>query len=254
MIKLKEFGIIKSAFDNIEMTHLQKTCYDILNTILLRSNLGDLSSFSEEVFHEKFIQTASVHPEIITQVINTFMNTAAFNNFLSSTKMQKLIAREIFSNEHLDGMIITEQNFRIDLPSNFTEEEKKYSLGWHQESSYFTKNVSHSNGFVVWIPLFDVSRIQGAMKIIPNSSGEGPIKHNYEYKDKKHKKNLRAIIPIDILREYESKEVCLELNKGDMAFFNFNTFHSGGLNNDLNYVRCTFQARIASFLDSSFIF
>ena len=253
-MKSKEFGIIKGAFNNGEMTHLQKTCYDILNTIFLKSNLGDLLSFSEEVFHKEFIQTASVHPEIITQVINTFMNTAAFNNFLSSTKMQKLIAREIFNTEHLDGMIINEQNFRIDLPSNFTEEEKKYSLGWHQESSYFTKNVSHSNGFVVWIPLFDVSRNQGAMKIIPNTSGEGPIKHNYEYKDKKNKKNLRATIPYDIFSEYKSKEICLELKKGDMAFFNFNTFHSGGINSDINYVRCTFQARIASFLDSSFIF
>ena len=30
--------------------------------------------------------------------------------------MQKLIAREIFNTEHLDGMIINEQNFRMRSP------------------------------------------------------------------------------------------------------------------------------------------
>ena len=42
----------------------------------------------------------------------------------------------------------------------------------------------------------------------------------------------------------KSKEICLELKKGDMVFLIL-ALHSRGINSDINYVRCTFQARIA---------
>ena len=120
-------------------------------------------------------------------------------------------------------------------------EQKKYSLGWHQESGYFDKHVSHKEGYVIWLPLMSVSKQQGALRVLPNSSQEGPIPHLTKYLDKENKKNLRKDIPAEITNKYLKNQKIVEVQKGDAAFFHFNTIHSSGQNIDPQYVSALFN-------------
>ena len=96
------------------------------------------------------------------------MQTAAFKSFAGNKKYLENISDIVFGSDCYNQLIVTEENFRVDLPQSFKSEKKQFSLSWHQESGYFTNYVSHSKGLVVWIPLFDTSAEAGSLKFFPN--------------------------------------------------------------------------------------
>ena len=135
---------------------------DQKDLVLLKSVLAELarvqadrcgSSVAYEYFEDKnelcsqdFVFLAKTCPQALTKVINTFMQTAAFKSFAGNKKYLENISDIVFGSDCYNQLIVTEENFRVDLPQSFKSEKKQFSLSWHQESGYFTNYVSHSRG------------------------------------------------------------------------------------------------------------
>ena len=204
--------------------------------------------------HDLVITCGNVLPSVISSSMSAFMQTLRFKALLSSDKLQSFVLEHIWPNVQRDHLVSSDENFRVDLPASFEKEDEKYSLGWHQESAYFEKNVSHENGVVLWIPFFDVTHENGALRVVRGSHRSGKVDHQYEFKDKKNKKNLRATIPPATIADYDDKIQTVEVSAGDIVAFHFNLFHSGGVNSNPSYARLTIQSRLSFFSDSSFRF
>jgi hypothetical protein len=255
------YKIITGAMDAEDIVALRECYKAIIYEILEREDVTHASLFqfqrdtnTLQDLHNLVIACGNVAPSVISSSMSAFMQTLRFKSVLSSNKLQSAIREHIWPSVQKDHLVSSDENFRVDLPSSFKKEDEKYSLGWHQESAYFDKNVSHENGIVLWIPLFDVNQEGGALKVACGSHKSGKVSHHYEYKDKQNKKNLRATIPPDLIAEYKDQVKTVEVSAGDIVAFHFNLFHSGGVNLDPNYARLTIQSRLSFFSDDGFRF
>ena len=195
--------------------------------------------------HQKIIFSALHYKSALTNAINIYMNSGAFSALFGEQFIVNT-CQNIYPGEDPDYLVISEKNFRIDLPNKFALEKKRFSLGWHQESGYYDNYVSHQDGWVIWLTLFACKREQGALLCLDGSSSLGALQHEKVVLDKANNKNIRMLVPEKVIEKYNHKPTCYEvLNSGDCAAFHFNTIHASGTNSDDQYVRMTVQARVS---------
>jgi len=206
----------------------------------------------EDLTPQDFVYLADACPQVLTLVINTFMQTAAFKSFVHNESYLKYIADNVFGGNCLDQLVVTEENFRVDLPAEFKAEKQRFSLSWHQESGYFENYVSHSRGVVIWIPLFNTLEESGSLRFFPGSHLLGPVSHNKYYADTKNKKNMRSEVDIEKYGLDIKDSLVLSVKAGDAIIFDFNLIHASGHNNAQDFARCTIQSRVSLFSDAGF--
>ena len=118
------YGIIKNKFIKDEVKKLKKILEDLIIVITKKYTKKEITiKDNENRFHSTIIDLAYKKPDLITYFINTFMQTADFQSFLCSKKIQKLINKNVFKNNEDIPLIINELNFRIDLPSCFKKKK-----------------------------------------------------------------------------------------------------------------------------------
>ena len=143
------YGIIKNKFIKDEVKKLKKILEDLIIVITKKYTKKEITiKDNENRFHSTIIDLAYKKPDLITYFINTFMQTADFQSFLCSKKIQKLINKNVFKNNEDIPLIINELNFRIDLPA-VLKKKKLYSLDWHQK--VVTSKIIKSKCIVLWI-------------------------------------------------------------------------------------------------------
>ena len=241
---LNDAVLIKNFIRDELIVRQRKTLGKILDLCLEKE--GALRSQSKAGdLHQQIIFSALHHQSALTNAINIYMNTGTFaalfgDEFIGNT------CDKIFPGEDPDYLVISEKNFRIDLSNRFALEEKRFSLGWHQESGYFENYVSHQDGWVIWLPLFACSQEQGALLCLDGSSSLGNLQHEKVVLDKVNNRNIRMSVPEKVIEKYHQKPTCYEVhNDGDCVAFHFNTIHASGNNSDDQYVRMTVQARVS---------
>lgn len=101
--------------------------------------------------------------------------------------------------------------FRIDMPQ-WTHE---LAL-WHQDHFYVRGN---TDTITAWIPFQTTTYLNGCLSIMPGSHLLGPVPHDVQV-GKKH-------VPSSI---FNNEIRMVEMNKGDVLFFNALTLHTGNLN------------------------
>jgi ectoine hydroxylase-related dioxygenase (phytanoyl-CoA dioxygenase family) len=133
---------------------------------------------------------------------------------------------------------------RLDVPN-----DKRNTLDWHQERSFFPQNRNGLNGLVCWIPLTDITEEMGPMHISPRSHAEEQLKLS-----NKTKKNSSYTTQIPVPEEFVSKyeDLIVRANAGDVVFFNMLLFHRSGQNIS-NKVRFATQGRFHTSTADDFI-
>ena len=101
------YGIIKNKFIKDEV---KKFLEDLIITKKYTKKEITIKD-NENRFHSTIIDLAYKKPDLITYFINTFMQTADFQSFLCSKKIQKLINKNVFKNNEDIPLIINELNF-----------------------------------------------------------------------------------------------------------------------------------------------
>jgi ectoine hydroxylase-related dioxygenase (phytanoyl-CoA dioxygenase family) len=132
---------------------------------------------------------------------------------------------------------------RADYPAVDEAHNVKISLPYHQESAYYSANVSRNTGTVAWIPLFDCGPEQGSIRIRPASHKRGLIEHEDYYLDPEKKRHLRSRLPQQDVDAFE--EEALDVRRRGIAFQHFHLFHRSGENLTGNHVRYTMLARFS---------
>ena len=132
--------------------------------------------------------------------------------------------------------------FRVDLPQQFVDQEKKMSLPWHQELGYYlTKGGCTPDSIVMSIPLHNCSNKEGALHIACDTQEE-VIKHKSVFMDKAREKHLR-------FQCSEPEEfIIAETEFGQVVAFDFKRSHRSGTNSS-NLVRLTLLLRATSNIE-----
>ncbi|HLG55065.1 MAG TPA: phytanoyl-CoA dioxygenase family protein [Vicinamibacterales bacterium] len=113
--------------------------------------------------------------------------------------------------------------FRIDMPQWVHE----LAL-WHQDYFYVRGN---TEVITAWIPLQDVTYLNGCLSVMPRSHLLGPVEHDLQIGKKS--------VPSSI---FGGEMRMVEMRKGDMLIFSALMLHSSNLNLS-NSIRYSVQAR-----------
>ena len=119
-------------------------------------------------------------------------------------------------------LTFTDAAIRLDAPN-----DKRNSLGWHQDSSYCRQNRNGTNGIVLWSPLVEVRKCMGRLQFIEQSHSAGSL-HIPKKKNKKFKTQQREV-PRKIIDEFK-KISEIDLSVGDALLLNLDIFHRSGIN------------------------
>jgi ectoine hydroxylase-related dioxygenase (phytanoyl-CoA dioxygenase family) len=139
---------------------------------------------------------------------------------------------------------------RVDLPTRYVKEQGKFSLPWHQDSSYYNAACVKDRSVVVWIPVYDCGVDEGCLSVLPGSHGK-QVKHDEVFLDTEHKKHFRVVIPDSVIGD--ATPLPVESLRGDVVLQHFNTIHRSGLNSTENSVRYTVLVRASNMLDPEFL-
>ena len=198
--------------------------------------------WNTELFHKKLIEFRQKDPESFGAIYDSLKTSLTLTQLITDNKVVDFVAK--FLKIKPSDLSISEPMCRLDVPN-----DKRNTLDWHQERSFFPQNRNGLNGLVCWIPLTDITEEMGPMHISPRSHAEGQLKLS-----NKTKKNVSYTTQIPVPEEFVSKyeDLVVRANAGDAIFFNMLLFHRSGQNIS-NKVRLATQGRFHTSTADDFI-
>ena len=198
--------------------------------------------WNTELFHKKLIEFRQKDPESFGAIYDSLKTSLTLTQLITDNKVVDFVTK--FLKIKPSDLSISEPMCRLDVPN-----DKRNTLDWHQERSFFPQNRNGLNGLVCWIPLTDITEEMGPIHISPRSHTEGQLKLS-----NKTKKNTSYTTQIPVPEEFVSKyeDLVVRANAGDAIFFNMLLFHRSGQNIS-NKVRLATQGRFHTSTADDFI-
>ena len=198
--------------------------------------------WNTELFHKKLIEFRQKDPESFGAIYDSLKTSLTLTQLITDNKVVDFVAK--FLKIKPSDLSISEPMCRLDVPN-----DKRNTLDWHQERSFFPQNRNGLNGLVCWIPLTDITEEMGPIHISPRSHAEGQLKLS-----NRTKKNTSYTTQIPVPEEFVSKyeDLAVRANAGDAVFFNMLLFHRSGQNIS-NKVRLATQGRFHTSTADDFI-
>ena len=198
--------------------------------------------WNTELFHKKLIEFRQKDPESFGAIYDSLKTSLTLTQLITDNKVVDFVAK--FLKIKPSDLSISEPMCRLDVPN-----DKRNTLDWHQERSFFPQNRNGLNGLVCWIPLTDITEEMGPMHISPRSHTEGQLKLS-----NRTKKNTSYTTQIPVPEEFVSKyeDLAVRANAGDAVFFNMLLFHRSGQNIS-NKIRLATQGRFHTSTADDFI-
>ena len=188
--------------------------------------------------------------ESMRKIIDKMNVSNVVSNLVNSNSLKEF-SYKILKIQNPEDVVFSHIRFRADFPDNFAKEKKKFSLLWHQESSYFKNLVDSKNSYVLWIPLMNCLASQGVVETLKKSHLKGKIKHQEYYADPKNKRHQKLYIDEKILESFEKFHPNCSI--GDVIISHFNTVHRSGKNIDTDYIRFSLIIRVSDLTKDSFL-
>ena len=188
--------------------------------------------------HAGLVALRDIDPELMRRVIDRCKVSPALFNIIYSPDLAN-VAKTYLNLETARDVLFAYPNFRADLPDRY-EDQKKYSLPWHQEAAYYKTKASESRSVVLHCTLFDCFAGSGALEVKAKSHKETLLEHKEYYMDESQKKHFRVELPDSAVKKLETMP--LETRAGDVGLIDFKTFHRSGENTS-DTVRYTFLIR-----------
>ena len=228
----KEHGylILRNCLDKKKILTLQENVEKLLSREF--KNL-DITIKKNNIIQKGFPLLKKKYPMVNSKIYRSINRSYFFSKFIFHQQISQL-AKKILEVKRTEFLGCISPTYRIDVPG-----DKKNIRNWHQESNYF-KDVAHGHeATVCWIPLNKSHAKNGSVIIAPGTHSYGNIKANEI--NAKALKSQQFILPKNVLKN-SKKKISIDTNIGDMAFINFDLFHSSGKNQSSS-VRNTAQIR-----------
>ena len=203
---------------------------------------GSEDPWKSEMFHKKLIEFRKKDPKLFGAIYDSLKTSITLTQLVSDDVIVDNVAK--FLCVESSDVSISEPMCRLDVPN-----DKRNTLEWHQERSFFPQNRDGLHSLVCWIPLTNVTEEMGAIHISPESHAGGLI--TPAQNEKKSELSTRQIsVPEEHVKKYE--DLVVSVDAGDVVFFNMLLYHRSGINIS-DKVRFAVQSRFHTATADDFI-
>ena len=203
---------------------------------------GSEDPWKSEMFHKKLIEFRKKDPKLFGAIYDSLKTSLTLTQLVSDDVIVDNVAK--FLSVEPSDVSISEPMCRLDVPN-----DKRNTLEWHQERSFFPQNRDGLHSLVCWIPLTSVTEEMGAIHISPESHAGGLI--TPAQNEKKSELSTRQIsVPEEHVKKYE--DLVVSVDAGDVVFFNMLLYHRSGINIS-DKVRFAVQSRFHTATADDFI-
>ena len=198
--------------------------------------------WKSEIFHKKLIEFRKKDSKLFGAIYDSLKTSLTLTQLVSDDVIVDNVAK--FLCVESSDVSISEPMCRLDVPN-----DKRNTLEWHQERSFFPQNRDGLHSLVCWIPLTSVTEEMGAIHISPESHTGGLI--TSAQNEKKSELSTRQIsVPEEYIKKYE--DLVVPVDAGDVVFFNMLLYHRSGINIS-DKVRFAVQSRFHTATADDFI-
>ena len=198
--------------------------------------------WKSEIFHKKLIEFRKKDSKLFGAIYDSLKTSLTLTQLVSDDVIVDNVAK--FLCVESSDVSISEPMCRLDVPN-----DKRNTLEWHQERSFFPQNRDGLHSLVCWIPLTSVTEEMGAIHISPESHAGGLIIPAQN--EKKSELSTRQIsVPEEHVKKYE--DLVVPVDVGDVVFFNMLLYHRSGVNIS-DKVRFAVQSRFHTATADDFI-
>lgn len=232
----KKNGFIKiNSFLNLkEKKLILKASYFTFKKFI---TIKKYSTFEDQKLHNKLISFRKTNPKKFGSMYDMLNLNSSIRSIFFQKKFQKIFSKLL--NIPQEEIFLNGFMFRLDVPN-----DKRNSLDWHQDSSYYEMTYPNYNAGVCWISLTNNSINNGTLQFISKSHKDGYLKTSL----KKNSKLSSEQYKINISKEDKIEHLISEF--GDASFFHMNIKHKSGLNKSKKVrftLGCRFHAISKSF-------
>jgi ectoine hydroxylase-related dioxygenase (phytanoyl-CoA dioxygenase family) len=230
--------ILKKIIKKKKIHQIQKT---IFNRAKIYLNNKSFKSFNDINFHKDLIKLKKKNPKRFGSFYDSIQKSLEIYSIASDDRLISQVSSITKLNK--ENLSISGENIRIDVPN-----DKKHSLDWHQDRSYYFQNRDGNKGLVLWIPLINITKKIGPLKACAKSQKLGFIS-NYQIKRSNKQSSTQRIVSFD---EKSFEVLSLRVNCGDAILLNKNTIHASGKNIS-NLIRFSLQIRVHDLMDPDYL-
>lgn len=201
------------------------------------SNVGYTFTKPESSEFEKLIDTGFTRATSIASSKNSnfqkkWTHASGKSKHLVNVHRSEEIFRDIMTSKQLRDFVFSfmEEDAYYITHSKLSLKHTGIDQEWlpHQDSAY---KLRVSKGVTIAVFLEDCNKLNGTIKVIPESHKLGRLPHSLIYIDGEKDPQVK------VKHEFKTKPVDLELDKSSIAAFNLDTVHLSGPNNDKGH-RC----------------
>ena len=229
--------VVKNLISKNQIKKIQKTIINRSKNYLDTSKI--FKNFYDKSFHAGLISLKRNKPERFGSFYDSLQKSLELYSIILNKKILSKVSK--LSKLELGNLSFNGENIRMDLPH-----DKLHHVDWHQDRSYYFQNRDGNKGLVCWIPLMNMKKNLGPLKICKKSHIDGFV-GNYK---KSRKKNSSTQRKITINKKY--KIINKPVEEGDVLFLSKNTIHASG-NNISNFLRFSLQVRIHDLMDQNYL-
>ena len=226
----------KNFLNNQEKKDILDVIYETFSKEIKISNKKKFSIEYKE-FHEKLIELRKKNPKKFGDIYDRLNLNAKLRSLFYSKKFLKIFAKIL--NIKTENIFLNGFMLRLDVPN-----DRRNTLDWHQDSSYYLQTYPKMNAGVCWVSLTKNTKKNGALIFLPKSNTNFIKNIKRKWESKSSSENL--IIKISS-KELKSKKYLNQIF-GDVIFLHMNVKHRSGVNKS-NKIRITFGCRFHEIND-----
>tara|TARA_Y100000361_G_scaffold92675_1_gene82717 strand:- start:6224 stop:7114 length:891 start_codon:yes stop_codon:yes gene_type:complete len=228
------FYIEKGIFNEKCMEELFVAFYDLCWSTAIKSKIKLTTNqkhpkdvlFPEDMeqLDALLLSVFNYDKSLIGEIYDTIAYCSSFMRFLGNKDVENL-SRELLNLPKHTVLYGWQNRVRIDPPR---DERRTYS--WHQEIFY---TIPETHFLQTWCPILrNTTKENGTIKVMPKSHKEGIAKCNWT---KEEGRPLQIIVEESVTNKYDSLD--LEMEIGDLLFFDGHLIHRSGTNSTRDEVR-----------------
>ena len=237
------YVVLKNVIPNSRIDALLESIYKLYRKYSTDYELDESEDpWKSEIFHKKLIEFRKKDSKLFGAIYDSLKTSLTLTQLVSDDVIVDNVAK--FLCVESSDVSISEPMCRLDVPN-----DKRNTLEWHQERSFFPQNRDGLHSLVCWIPLTSVTEEMGAIHISPESHTGGLI--TSAQNEKKSELSTRQIsVPEEHVKKYE--DLVVPVDVGDVVFFNMLLYHRSGVNIS-DKVRFAVQSRFHTATADDFI-
>tara|TARA_B100000287_G_scaffold293686_1_gene277005 strand:- start:263 stop:1111 length:849 start_codon:yes stop_codon:yes gene_type:complete len=226
------FFIEKNLYNNNDMDEIFLLFYDVFLSLQKKLIPSSKNKYPANVNRETnldvlddlMMECFKYDKNIIGEGYDIISYSSTFLRFLSNKKIE-LLTKQLLGLSNTNSLYGWTNRIRIDPPS-----DERRTYGWHQEVFY---TIPQSKYLQTWAPVIRNTTSQnGTIWIAPKSHKEGVAKASWTEKDGRA---TQIIVDPAVMKKFEKIE--LEMNVGDVLFFDGKLAHKSGHNSTADEIR-----------------